>query len=103
MVPSAGSHDLCSFTVSAGLARLAGTWQGTEPDRPRHHFLDYQKIKSGPRITLKVLGGLISAVRLHYKEDIRRPFQGPAENNCSACFKVVHKPGVGRPLWLAFK
>jgi hypothetical protein len=25
------------------------------------------------------------------------------QNECSSRFKVVHEPGVGRPLWLAFK
>jgi hypothetical protein len=40
------------------LSRLTGTWQGTEPDRPRHYFLDHKKIESGPGIILKVLGGL---------------------------------------------
>jgi hypothetical protein len=91
------------FTVSAGLSWLAGAWQGTEPDRPRHHSLNHKKIESGPGITLKVLRGLSCAVRPHHKEDVRRSFQGPAENDRPSCFKVFHKPGVGSPRWLVFK
>jgi hypothetical protein len=46
------------------------------------HRAGSSKAESGPGIILKVLSGLISAP-LALQEDVRRPFQGPAENDCS--------------------
>ena len=85
---ASGACDAEPKTAVLGRVRLEvpasiaarGYLAGTEPNRPRHNFLDDKKIESGPRIVLQLVGGFISAARPH-QENVRRFFQGRADND----------------------